>query len=155
MPSPCYHGPAPSLVPAVHPPRKPVANARRRSLATTPLLGYHIWLVFVKRQSVGMAANCARPPRPGNNGPQKKHEVRKDKVQLTTDNWQLFLRREVHAAQELLKARVGAQAEITSPRPGSRFRMARSSLVTCHWSLLLRCFPLQGVDFLHAGVAQD
>ena len=63
----------PSLVPA-----EPVASARSGSLATTHYLAYHIWLVFVKRQSVGWWKDV-HPPFSGFNGMRTWHEEQKTK----------------------------------------------------------------------------
>ena len=57
------------------------------------------------------------------------------------------LRRKVHAAQEVLKARLGAQEvqRDASSRTNWSFRLSLSA-VTCHLSLFLRRFPIEGVD---------
>ena len=60
---------------------------------------------------------------------------------------QATLRREIHAAQEVLKARLGAQEvqRAASSRTNWSFRLSLSA-VTCHLSLFLRRFPIEGVD---------
>ncbi len=71
------------------------------------------------------------------------------------------LGREVHAAQEVLQGRFGGQ-EHHGEAAQSKGLWSRLdlSLATCLLPLAtdhcsLGRFPLQGVDFLHAGVAQD